>query len=340
MNLLDTATTARPFSRRQVLATGSGLLAAGLLPAAAQTPAAWPSKPIRIIAGQAPGSSNDATARAFSDYFAQKLGVSVVVENKPGGVGMIAAEAVVRAGADGHTLLLTLHSQPAQAPVLLKKLPVDPDKDLVPIGSIGVGPVVAVVHKDFPVTNMTELIAYAKKKPVNVGNYAIGSGWQLMLTQLAKDTGAQFNIVNYKGTGAMLMDLYGGQIDMGAGSLAGVSGGIQKGQVRPITIIIGSRSTRLPGIQTWADAGIRGPAFEDLAECNMLFAPAGTPQAVVDRLAALVRDSVSESPKVKAVRDTLAADDVPLTGASLQAFIKRTWPSYRRLTREIGIAPE
>jgi tripartite-type tricarboxylate transporter receptor subunit TctC len=326
-------------ARRRLLAAGSGLLASTLLPAGAQTPA-WPSKTIRIIAAQAPGSSNDATARAFSDYFSQKLGVSVVVENKPGGVGMIAAEALARSAPDGHTLMLTLHSQPAQAPAMLKKMPVDPDKDIIPIASIGVGPVPGLVHKDFPVHNVAELIAYARKKPVNVGNYAIGSGWQLMLTQLAKETGAQFNIVNYKGTGAMLMDLYGGQIDMGAGSLAGVAGGIQKGQVRPIVIAIGNRSSRLPGIPTWVEAGFKGAAFEDLAECNMLFAPAGTPPAIVERLAALVRESVTDSPKVKAVRETLSADDVPLTGPALQEFIKRTWPTYRRLTREIGISAD
>ena len=325
--------------RRSLIMAGTGLLAGSLTPAWAQTPA-WPTKTIRIIAAQAPGSSNDASARAFSDYFAQKLGVSVVVENKPGGVGMIAAEVVAHAPPDGHTLLLTLHSQPAQAPVLLKKMLVDPDKELLPIASIGVGPVAAVVHKDFPVNNLAELIAYARKKPVNVGNYAVGSGWQLMLTQLAKETGAQFNVVNYKGTGAMLMDLYGGQIDLGAGSLAGMGGGIQKGSVRPIVIIIGSRSNRLPGIPTWVEAGFKGPAFEDLAECNMLFAPVGTPAPIVDRIAKLVLESVTESTKVKAVRDTLSADDVPLTGAALQQFIARTWPSYRKLTREMGLMPE
>lgn len=165
--------------RREWLAAGAGLLGAGLLPGAARAQG-WPDKPIRIIAAQAPGSSNDATSRALADYLSTKLGVPVVVENKPGGVGMIAADTIVRAPADGYTLLMTLHSQPAQAPALLKRLPVDPDKDIVPIAAIGVGPVPGVVHKDFPAKTIQEVIAYSKKKPVNVGNYAVGSGWQLM----------------------------------------------------------------------------------------------------------------------------------------------------------------
>ncbi len=323
--------------RRRLLITAA---VAGLPLGAGAQPAGWPTRTIRIIAAQAPGSSNDVTARAFADFFAQKLNVPVVVESRPGGVGMIAGEAVARSAPDGHTLLLTLQSQPAQAPALLKKLPINPDKDLIPVASIGVGPVVAVANKDFPVHSLSELIAYAKTKPVNVGNYAIGSGWSMMLNQLSTDTGAQFNVVTYKGTGAMLSDLYGGQIQMGAGSLAGMGAGLKAGHVRPIVIIIGDRSGNLPGIPTWVDAGFKGPAYEDLAETNMLFAPAGTPQAIIDHLARLVQDSVTESPKVKAVRDTLSAEDAPLTGAALRQFIARSWPTYRRLTRELGLSAD
>jgi len=322
-------------SRRQLVAAGL------LLPAFGRAQTQWqPSKPIRIVCAQAPGASTDATARAYSDYFSQKLGVPVVVENKPGGVGMVAGEAVARSAPDGHTLILTLQSTMAQAPAMLKKPAVDPDKDLVPIAAIGVGPVVAVLHKDFPVNSLADLIAYAKKKPVNVGNYAIGSGWQMMLSQLAKETGAQFNLANYKGTGAMLNDLYAGHIDLGAGSLAGLGGGLQKGLVKPVVIAVGQRSRLLPGVPTWTDAGFKGPIFEDLAEMNLLMAPAGTPQVVIDTLARLVQSSVTESPRVKSVRETLSAEDTPLVGADLRGFISRSWPTYRRVTREMGISAD
>ena len=324
-------------NRRHLLQWGAGLSLASVLPSHAAG-GNWPSKPIRIIAGQAPGSSNDSTARALSDYFSQKLGVPVIVENKPGALGMIAAETVARAEPDGYTLLMSLHSQPAQAPALLKRLPINPDKDLLPVAAMGVGPVTAVVNKNFPAKTWQDVVAYSKNKPVNVGNYSIGSGWQMMLDQLAKDTGGNFNVVNYKGTGAMLLDLYAGTIDMGAGSLAGMGGGIDKGAIRPVLVAIGERSSKLPGIPTWSDAGFRAPVYQDLTECNMLFAPAGTPQAVVDRLAELVTSSVRESPRVQSVRDTLNAEDAPLTGDALKQYIARTWPTYRRLTREMNIS--
>lgn len=322
-------------SRREFLAAGL------LLPVTGFAQSAWqPTKPIRIICAQAPGASTDATSRALAEYFSQRLNVPVVVENKPGGVGMVAGELVARSAPDGHTLMVTLQSQMAQAPAMLKKPPVDPDKDLVPIAAVGVGPVVAVLHKDFPVSTLADLIVHAKQKPVTVGNYAIGSGWQMMLSQVAKDTGAQFNIVNYKGTGAMLNDLYAGHVDMGAGSLAGLGGALQKGLVKPIAIAIGQRSTRLPGVPTWPDAGFKGPVFEDLVEMNMLLAPAGTPQVAVDTLARLVQESVTDSARVKAVRETLSAEDTPLVGAELRRFIARSWPTYRRVTREMGISAD
>jgi len=327
-----------PIRRRALL--GAAAAAAGLRAAHAQAPAWAPGKPIRIIAAQAPGSSNDATARALADHFTQKLGLPVVVENKPGGVSMIAADLVARAPADGHTLLIALNSQLAQAPVLLRKLSIDPDKDLLPVASVGVGPLVGVVHKDFPAQTLEQLLAYARQKHVNAGNYAIGSGWQLMLSQLIRQQQARFSIVNYKGTGAMLADLFAGQVDIGGGSLAGMGAGIQKGTFKPFVIFSNQRSSRLPDVPTWSDAGIHGPAFEDLVESNVLFAPANTPPALVAQLAGLVQDAARSSPRMKSALDLLAEESVPLVGADLRRFIDRTWASYRKLTREQGMSAE
>ncbi|MFO1198222.1 MAG: tripartite tricarboxylate transporter substrate binding protein [Burkholderiaceae bacterium] len=323
--------------RRRLIGAGTATVASAWLPGAARAQA-WPGKPIRIIAAQAPGSSNDATARAFGEYFSTQLGVPVSVENRPGGVGMIAAETVARSTPDGTTFLLTLHSNLAQAPVLLKRPPIDPNRDLVPIGSIstGVGPI--VVKKDLPVTSTKELIELARKRPVSVGNYAIGSGWHIIVVQLAKLTGAQFDLVNYKGTGQLIVDLAAGQIDVGCGSLAGLGAALQRGAIRAISITTGARSSKLPGVPTLVEDGFTGPAFEHLQECNMLLGPAGTPREVVARLGQLISESVEKSTKVKQVRETLGSDDVPLVGDALARFIGNSWPAYRALTRELGLS--
>jgi tripartite-type tricarboxylate transporter receptor subunit TctC len=322
-------------SRRTALCGAA--LAAGLYGVRALAEAAWPSKPIRIIAAQAPGSSNDATARALADWFSQQLGVPVIVENRAGGVSMIAATAVAKANPDGYTLLISLNSQLAQAPVMLRKMPIDVDKDLVPIASLGVGPITVTANKNFPVRSFEELIAYAKQKPVNAGNYAIGSGWQIMLTEIIKSTGAEFNIVNYKGSGPMLVDLYSGSVDIGAASLTSLGGAIAQGTVRPLLVFTRKRSPRLPAVPTWAEVGFTGPAFQDLEETNVLFAPAGTPASILERVAELVAQSFTQSSRMKSVNELMAEDQPPLTGAAARKFIERTWPIYRQLTKGLGL---
>jgi len=325
--------------RRRLLTGGAALATVGL-PGLALAQA-WPSRrrTIQIVAAQAPGSSNDTTARALAEYLTTQLGATVVVANKPGGAGMIAADAVARAAPDGYTFLFTLHSQLAQAPVLLRNPPIDPDKDLVPIGSYstGVGPI--CVKQDLSVDTIHALIALAKARPVTAGNYSIGSGWQIMLTQLAKQTGAQFDIVHYKGTGQMVVDLMAGHIDVGAGSMIGMAPGIQRGMIRPIALVSGtSDNPLLPGLPTLAEAGFTGPAFEHLRECNMLLAPAGTSGEIVQRLANLIRISAEQSDKVRMVLDQLGVTETPLTGQDLKDFVARVWPAYRSMTRELDLA--
>ncbi len=326
--------------RRTLLGAAAGAAALPWLLPRSALAADWPSRPIRIIAAQAPGSSNDSSARAFAEFFSNKLKVPVVVENKPGGIGMIAAEAVARAKPDGYTLLCTLHSQLAQAPVLLKKPPIDPSRDLTPVASISTGVGVMVATKGLQANTFKELIALAHKRPISVGNYGIGSGWQLMVAQLRKLTGAQFDVINYKGTGAMVGDLMAGHIDIGAGSLLGMSGGLSAGAFKPLLVISGPRSPKLPGVPTWLDEGISDPIFSNLAECNMLLGPAGLSAEIVNSLATLVRQSVTESEAVRNVREQLGSQDTPLTGEALQKFIARTWPTYQAMTKAVGLKME
>lgn len=323
-------------NRRSFISAGAGL-AAGIALSGAARAQAWPSKPIRIISAQAPGSSVDTMARAYGEYFSSVLGVPVVVENKPGGVGMIAAEAVVRSPADGHTLLFTLHSQLAQAPALLKQMPIDPVKDLVPVAAVSPGTGAFVIKKDLPVKTYAEFLEYARKRPVSVGNYGIGSGWQLQLLDLIKTTGMQIDIITYRGTGPMMVDLTAGQIDGGSGSLVGLGPALQAGTVRAIAITTRDPSSKLPGVPTWTQLGIKGPAFEHLIEMNMFLAPAGTPRQAIDRIAELTHEAVAKSERVKAVRDLAGTDDTPVTGEALRQLVQQSWPTYRTLTQALGL---
>lgn len=334
MDSLKSALPTRP--RRRFVFAGGALVAAATLPGTLRAQS-WPSKTIRIISAQAPGSSVDAMARAYGEYFASVLKVPVVVENKPGGVGMIAAEAVARAPADGHTLLFTLHSQLAQAPALLKKIPIDPSKDLVPVSAVSPGTGAFVVKKDLPARSYAEFIAYARAKPVSIGNYGAGSGWQIQLLELIRMTGAKIEIITYRGTGPMMVDLNGGQIDGGSGSLVGLSPALHAGTVRPIVVTTRDRTPKLPDVPTWADLGVKGPAFEHLIEMNMFLVPAGSPLEAIDRLAQLTHEAVAKSEKVAAIRELAGAADTPVTGDALKALVQDAWPTYRTLTQKLGL---
>ena len=325
--------------RRRILAGGSAVLGAALFPRIAAANA-WPSKPIRLVVSQPPGASTDGTARAFGDYFSQKLGISVVVENRPGAGGIIAAEAVARATPDGHTLLVGLHSQLAQAPVLFKNPPIDPERDLVPISALTPGILFAATRANLPVNSVKELIEMSRKQPLTVGNYSIGSGWQMQMSQLVKETGGQFTIVSYRGTATMGADLAGGQLDLAAGSLIGLSPFLQRGSIRPLVIISESRSEKLPGVPIWTDVGFTSPAFSLLHEYNMLFAPTGTPNEVLARLAEYSVEAGKLSPRIRNLRDLSGSESPVLVGEPLRKMIAQVWPVYRSMTRELGLKPE
>ena len=300
----------------------------------------FPTKPIRIIASQNPGGTTDATARAFAEYLTQKLGVPVTVENRPGAGGMIAAEAVAHAPADGYTLFVGLHSQLAQASVLFKKPLINPDTDLVPVAAVTAGGLPAAVHTGLSVKNAKELVELAHQRTVNAGNYSLGSGWHLLLSQLAKETGGQFVVVSYKGTPAMFTDLVGKQTDVATGSVISIDPFMQREGLRMIAIMSDRRSTKYPEVPTWAEQGFTSPAFTKLLEYNMLLAPAGTPKEIVDKISTTVADAATQSRKMIALLEMIGSDDKVLVGSPLTKMISDVWPVYRQLTTELKLTQE
>ncbi len=298
------------------------------------------NKPIRFVVSQAPGATTDATARAFAEHFSQKLGVPVSVDNRPGAGGMIAAQIVANAPPDGTTFLVCLHTQLAQAPVLLKKPPINPDTDLMPISALTPGVLLGMVRTDLAARTPQELVQLSRQRPVTVGNYSIGSGWQMQIAQLIKETGGQFTLLNYKGTSQVLTDLAAKQIDVGAGSLLGATPFLQKNVVRPLVIFSESRSPKLPGIPTWVEAGFTSPAFKSLLEYNMLLAPAGTSADVIHRMAELSVDADAHAPRIRALKDMTGSEAPVLIGENLRKMIDEVWPTYRTLTRGLGLSQD
>jgi tripartite-type tricarboxylate transporter receptor subunit TctC len=325
---------------RKVLAISIYSLASWLLSPCVAQGQDFPTKPIRIIASQNPGGTTDATARAFAEYLTQKLGVSVTVENRPGAGGMIAAEAVAHAPADGYTLFVGLHSQLAQASVLFKKPLINPDADLVPVAAVTAGGLPAAVHTGLSVKNAKELVELSRQRPVNAGNYSLGSGWHLLLSQLAKETGGQFVVVSYKGTPAMFTDLVGKQTDVATGSVISIDPFMQRDGLRMIAIMSDRRSTKYPDVPTWAEQGFTSPAFTKLLEYNMLLAPASTPKEIVDKISSTVADAASQSRKMMALLEMIGSDDNVLVGEPLTKMISEVWPVYRQLTTELKLTPE
>jgi len=300
----------------------------------------FPNKPIRIVASQNPGGTTDATARAFADHLSQKLGVSVTVENRPGAGGMIAAEAVARSAPDGYTLFVGLHSQLAQAPVLFKKPLVDPDKDLIPVAAVTAGGLPTAVRSNLPVKDAKELVALSLKQNINAGNYSLGSGWHLLLTQLMKETGGQFTVVSYKGTPPMFTDLVGKQTDVATGSVISIGPFMQRDDLRVIAIISDRRSTKFPDVPTWAEQGFTSPAYSKLLEYNMMLAPAGTPKEVLEILTKASADAATASPKMATLLDTIGSTEPVLVEQPLRTMISEVWPVYRALTTDLKLTPE
>jgi tripartite-type tricarboxylate transporter receptor subunit TctC len=294
-------------------------LALCLWPALASADA-FPSRPIRIIVGQTPGNSPDTLARMAADPLSILLRTPVTVENHSGASGTIAADLVARAPADGYTLLMGGLSNLVTASLLQAGVPYDPMRDFAPIGRIAYTPFVLVARSSLPVTDIPELLAYARAHPgsVTLGTFGEGSLGRFAGDMLKSATGVELLQVPYKGVGAAVADLIAGRLDLNMNDFENASPHAQTGRLR-ILAAVGSR--RAPGadnVPTVAEQGVPGFAID---AWYGLLAPANTPREVIDRLAAAL-DKVRRMP---AVRQRLGElHDIPIddTPAEFGAAIR------------------
>jgi len=296
----------------------------------------YPAKPVRIVVGYPPGGSGDFTTRVIADEMQKSLGVQVIAENKPGAGGNLASTEVARAAPDGYTVLNAWHHSINLA---LYKNPGYTHKDFIPITKIATGPTIVVVNPSLPVNNLKELISYARQNPTKlfVASAGFGSTPNLSATLFSAAAGVQLTQVQFKGGGPAIQSVLAGDTQVAFSTAPTVMGMIRAGRLRPLAVSMRKGSPAVPGIPGTEEAGV--PNYESTFWFG-LYAPAGTPRAIVMRL----HEAAVKGLARQEVRDKIALQGMDATpNASPDAFdaeIRAEGPMLERLIRESGAKVE
>jgi tripartite-type tricarboxylate transporter receptor subunit TctC len=298
----------------------------------------YPEKPIRLIVPYAPGGNIDITARTISPGLSEALGASVVVDNRAGASGTIGVDLVAKSPPDGYALVVGSTGTITGAPSVVPRLPYDPVRDLVGISTITDVPLVIVVHPAMRARNMQELVALAKRKP---GSMTFGSAGPGTTNHLAGElfqiaTGVKFTHIPYKGSGPALIELMGGQIEVVFDQLTASIGFIRGGKLRAIGVTALKRSAQVPDVPTLAEQGCKGC---EASTFTGLFAAAGTPKAIIDRLASAAAKVVASKP-VQERFASLGAQARSSTPDYLARFVRDDIARWQRVVKEAGIKLE
>jgi tripartite-type tricarboxylate transporter receptor subunit TctC len=294
---------------------------------------AWPSKPVRIVVAFAAGGSTDVAVRTIQQRLAQSLGQPVVVENRAGAAGNIAAEYVVKQPADGYTVLASADSL-ASNPHLFTNLPFDPAKDLAPVVQLTRQPVVLAVHPSLGVNTVAELVAAAKAKPgLGYATSGAGSIQHMAGEWFAQLAGIKLTHVPYKGGGQAITDLVGGQVPIGSLGNTPLLPHHRAGKVKILAQTTAARSQSLPDVPTYQEAGMRGLVLE---QWLALFVATGTAADVKARLAAEVSKALAE-PAVRERYAQMGLEPVGGTPEDIARQYRADYEKYARLIKELAI---
>lgn len=288
----------------------AAVLVLAALASAAIAQEAYPERPVTLVVPTAASGGTDTIARYFADRLGRALKQPFVVDNKPGGNGVLGTDNVAHAAPDGYKLLFTYTAAHVVNPVLLKKLPYDPVKDLTPIVQIGRGGNLLLVNPKLPIKNLQEFVAYVQARPgkLNYCSWGTGSGGHLTMESLKKQAGLDITHVPYKGSGPCAQDVIGGQVEAGWADVSSTVELVRAGRVRAIATSGPIRVPQLPDVPTLTQAGYPFTSYSWYG----LFAPAGTPQAVIERLNTTVRELLREPATVQRMRE-FNFTDLPLT---------------------------
>ena len=317
------------FARRLLILT----LAAA--PAFAQN---YPTKPIRILIAQAPGSATDVISRVVGNRLSENLGQPVVTEARPGAGGVVGTEAAARSAADGYTLFMANNSTHGSNPAVYQKLPYDAVNDFAPIAFVASVPYVLVVDPSLPVKSVQDLTALAKSRPgkLNYASAGNGSTHQFCGELLKSMSGIDVQHVPYKGSPPAIAGLLGGEVSFMFANVADIGSQVRNAKVRPLAVTSEKRAASLPDVPTMAEAGL--PGFEILSWFGLL-APAGTPAPIVARLNAETVKVLNRS-DVQAALANQGLEVKPGTPEQFAAHIKSEIAKFTKIGKAAGIKAE
>jgi len=317
--------------KRLIVFTAAVLFAALSTAALAQ---AYPSKPIRMIAPYPPGGATDILARLVAQGLTESLGQPVIVENKAGANGQIGHDFVAKAAPDGYTLVLGNSAVLAVSVSMYDKLPFDPLKDFAPITLAAQGPLVFEINAAIPASNMQEFLAWAKQRggKVNAGLAGVGAMHHLVTEMVKLQAGVQWTNVPYKGSAPMVLDLVGGQVDVGVDNIPSSLQLIKTGKLRALAVTSDQRTPLLPDVPTLAQAGVPGVVA---AAWHGVLAPAGTPPEIVNRLNVEIV-KILRSPETVAKLAGLGLDPVGSDPKTFADFIASENVKWAKVVKASG----
>ncbi|HEV7327886.1 MAG TPA: tripartite tricarboxylate transporter substrate binding protein [Bosea sp. (in: a-proteobacteria)] len=296
--------------------------------------AAFPERPIQLVVPFAPAGGTDIAARRLGETLARQLGQSVIIDNRPGANGIVAGQAVVKAPADGHTLLVATAASFAAAPALGQKLPYDVEHDFVPVGMLGLFPLVLNASPTLPVSSLAEFLAYAKQRPgqLNFASAGIGGTNHLVFEMIMQAAGIRLAHVPYRGAGLAAADLMSGQVHVMIDSLAASLGNIQGGKLKALAVTTDTRQPQLPDLPTLKEQGV-DMVYPGWAS---IVAPAGIAPDKLRILSTAINAAMTDAELVARYRE-LVIEPVAWSPQETGAFMGRDRAILTELVAKTGI---